>query len=99
MTDISKYDGTSNLMEHISAYTIDINENDLLPDEIKFVMLKKLGQTIINTTLPTQSIDSFTMLVDAFVKAHAEYCVAIAFTYDMNPHYSNASKKLKESLR
>ncbi|XP_070029209.1 uncharacterized protein [Nicotiana sylvestris] len=51
--------------------------NDLEDDEIESVLLKKFGETLSKGAiiwyhnLPPNSIDSFAMLVDSFVKAHA----------------------------
>ncbi|XP_070043288.1 uncharacterized protein [Nicotiana tomentosiformis] len=54
----------------------DKKGNDLEDDEIKLVLLNKFGETLSKGAmiwyhnLPPNSIDSFAILVDAFVKAH-----------------------------
>ncbi|XP_075087895.1 uncharacterized protein LOC142169860 [Nicotiana tabacum] len=54
-----------------------VKGNDLAPHEIESVLLKKFGDTLMRGTLtwylllPEHSIDSFEMLVDSFIKAHA----------------------------
>ncbi|XP_060190468.1 uncharacterized protein LOC132619642 [Lycium barbarum] len=76
MPDIPKYIGTTEPNEHVTAYTCAINGNDLADDERESVLLKKFRQTLSKGemiwyhNLPEYSIDSFSMLVDAFVKAH-----------------------------
>ncbi|XP_060182307.1 uncharacterized protein LOC132611971 [Lycium barbarum] len=78
MPDIPKYNGTTDPNEHVTAYTCAIKGNDLVDDERESVLLKKFGETLSKGAmiwyhnLPEHSIDSFGMLVDAFVKAHTE---------------------------
>ncbi|XP_070045618.1 uncharacterized protein [Nicotiana tomentosiformis] len=51
--------------------------NDLATHEIESVLLKKFGETLTRGALtwyslfPEHSVDSFEMLVDSFIKAHA----------------------------
>ncbi|XP_070031758.1 uncharacterized protein [Nicotiana tomentosiformis] len=77
MPKISKYNRTSDPNEHVTSYTCAIKGNDLEDDEIESVLLKKFGETlskvamILYHDLPPNSIDSFSMLDDSFVKAHA----------------------------
>jgi len=77
MPDISKYNGTTDPNEHVTSYTCTIKGNDLEDDEIESVLLKKFGETLSKGeiiwyhNLPPNFIDSFAILVDAFVKAHA----------------------------
>ncbi|XP_070019889.1 uncharacterized protein [Nicotiana sylvestris] len=77
MPDIPKYNGTTDPNEHITTYTCGIKGNDLEDDEIESVLLKKFGETLSKGAmiwyhkLPSNSIDSFAMLADSFVKAHA----------------------------
>ncbi|XP_059294496.1 uncharacterized protein LOC132047471 [Lycium ferocissimum] len=77
MPDIPKYNGTTDPNEHVTAYTCAIKGNDLADDERESVLLKKFGETLSKGAmiwyhnLPEHSIDSFAMLADAFVKAHA----------------------------
>ncbi|XP_059281285.1 uncharacterized protein LOC132034979 [Lycium ferocissimum] len=76
MPDIPKYNGTTDLNEHVTAYIFAIKCNDLADDERESVLLKKFGETLSKGVmiwyhnLPEHSIDSFAMLADAFVKAH-----------------------------
>ncbi|XP_075101934.1 uncharacterized protein LOC142177357 [Nicotiana tabacum] len=78
MTEMPKYDGTSNPQEHITTYTTAVKGNDLAPHEIESVLLKIFGETFTSgaltwySLLPEHSIDSFEMLADSFVKAHAD---------------------------
>ncbi|XP_070003812.1 uncharacterized protein [Nicotiana sylvestris] len=77
MPDIPKYNGTTNPNKHITSYTCGIKGNDLNNDEIESVLLKKFGEILSKGAmiwyhnLPPNSIDSFVILADAFVKAHA----------------------------
>ncbi|XP_060183013.1 uncharacterized protein LOC132612962 [Lycium barbarum] len=62
----------------MTAYTYAIKGNDLADDERESVLLKKFGETLSKGAmiryhnLPEHSIDLFSMLADAFVKAHVE---------------------------
>ncbi|XP_019261851.1 PREDICTED: uncharacterized protein LOC109239724 [Nicotiana attenuata] len=64
--------------EHVTSYTCAIKGNDLEDNEIESVLLKKFGETlsigemIWYQKLPQNSIDSFAILTNDFVKAHAE---------------------------
>ncbi|XP_070054370.1 uncharacterized protein [Nicotiana tomentosiformis] len=77
MPEVPKYDGTSDPHEHITTYTIVGKGNDLAPHEIESVLLKKFGETLTRgdltcySLLPEHSIDSFEVLTDYFIKAHA----------------------------
>lgn len=42
MLDIPEYDGTSDLQEHITTYTIVVKGNNLAQHEIESVLLKSL---------------------------------------------------------
>ncbi|XP_070006040.1 uncharacterized protein [Nicotiana sylvestris] len=63
--------------EHVIFYTCAIKGNDLEDDETESVLLKKFGETLSKGAmiwyynLPYNSIDSFAMLADSFIKAHA----------------------------
>lgn len=77
MPDIPKYNGTTNPNEHVTSYTCAIKGNNLVDNEIESILLKKFGETISKRAmiwyhnLPLNFIDSFSMLADSFVKAHA----------------------------
>lgn len=77
MPKIPKYNGTTNPNEHVTSYTCAIKGNDLEDDEIESVLLKKFKETpskgamIWYHNLPPNSIDSFAMLANSFVKAHS----------------------------
>ncbi|XP_019260403.1 PREDICTED: uncharacterized protein LOC109238408 [Nicotiana attenuata] len=77
MLDIPKYNGTTDPNEQITTYTCGIKENDLKDDEIESVLLKKFGETLSKGAmiwyhnLPPNSIDSFAILANSFMKAHA----------------------------
>ncbi|XP_070045463.1 uncharacterized protein [Nicotiana tomentosiformis] len=77
MPEIPKYNGTTDPNEHVTSYTCAIKGNDLEDDEIELVLLKKFGETLSKGAmiwyhnLPPNSIDSFAMAADAFVKARA----------------------------
>ncbi|XP_019246703.1 PREDICTED: uncharacterized protein LOC109226379 [Nicotiana attenuata] len=77
MPDVPKYDGTSDPQEHITTYTTAVKGNDLAPHDIESVLLKKFEETLTNGALTwyslllEHSIDSFKMLADFFIKAHA----------------------------
>ncbi|XP_070046049.1 uncharacterized protein [Nicotiana tomentosiformis] len=76
MPKIPKYNSTTDPNEHVTSYTYAIKGNYLEDDEIESVLFKKLGETlskgamICYHNMPPNSIDSFAMLVDSFVKAH-----------------------------
>ncbi|XP_070017947.1 uncharacterized protein [Nicotiana sylvestris] len=76
MPDIPKYNGTTDPNKHITSYTCGIKGNDLNDDEIESVLWKKFGETLSKGAmiwyhnLAPNSIDSFAMLADAFMKAH-----------------------------
>ncbi|XP_070041246.1 uncharacterized protein [Nicotiana tomentosiformis] len=77
MPEIPKYNGITNPNKHMTSYTCSIKGNDLEDDEIEFVLLKMFRETLSKGAmiwyhnLPPNSIDSFAMLVDTFVKAPA----------------------------
>nr|XP_016439686.1 PREDICTED: uncharacterized protein LOC107765536 [Nicotiana tabacum] len=76
MTDIPKYNGTTDPNKHITSYTCEIKGNDLNDYEIESVLLKTFEETLWKGAmiwyhnLPPNSVDLFAMLADAFVKAH-----------------------------
>ncbi|XP_070054409.1 uncharacterized protein [Nicotiana tomentosiformis] len=63
--------------EHVTSYTCSIKGNDLEDGKIESVLLKTFGETLSKGAmiwyhnLPPNSIDSFSMLADSFIKAHA----------------------------
>lgn len=73
MPDILKYNETTYPNEYVTSYTCSIKSNDLEDNEIESV-LKKFRETLSKGAmiwyhhLPPNSIDSFAMLVDAFVR-------------------------------
>lgn len=77
MPDLPKYNGTSDLNEYITAYTCAVKGNDLKDDDIESVLLKNFremlskGAMMWNHNLDPNSIDSFAMLAEFFIKAHA----------------------------
>ncbi|XP_070013495.1 uncharacterized protein [Nicotiana sylvestris] len=76
MPKIPKYNGTTNPNEHVTSYKCAIKANDLEDDEIDSVLLKMFGETLSNGVmiwyhnLPPNSIDSFAMFADSFMKEH-----------------------------
>nr|XP_009805069.1 PREDICTED: uncharacterized protein LOC104250194 [Nicotiana sylvestris] len=78
MPEIPKYNGTTDRNEHVTSYTCAIKGNNLEDDEIESILLKKFVETLSKGAiiwyhnLPPNFIDSFSILVDSFVKAHAE---------------------------
>ncbi|MCD7448765.1 hypothetical protein HAX54_045979 [Datura stramonium] len=46
ISDIPKYDGMTNLHEHIIAFTIIFKGNDLTKDEVESVLVEKFGETL-----------------------------------------------------
>ncbi|XP_070003717.1 uncharacterized protein [Nicotiana sylvestris] len=73
MPELPKYNGTSNPN---TTYTCAVKGNNLKDDEIESVLLKKFGETLLKGAmmwyynLGPNSIDSFAMLADSFIKAH-----------------------------
>nr|XP_016443053.1 PREDICTED: uncharacterized protein LOC107768436 [Nicotiana tabacum] len=118
MHEVPKYDGTSDPQEHITTYTTAVKGNDLVPHEIESVLLRKFGETLTRgaltwySLLPEHPIDSFKVLADSFIKAHAgarkkerillpavpDECAAEAFAKGLNSRSSGTSRKLKESM-
>ncbi|KAJ8541347.1 hypothetical protein K7X08_002163 [Anisodus acutangulus] len=76
ISDLPKYDGTKDPYEYVTSYTCAVNGNDMHPDEIESVLLKKFGETLSKgamtcySMLHEHSINSFEMLADAFIKAY-----------------------------
>nr|XP_033508814.1 uncharacterized protein LOC117273731 [Nicotiana tomentosiformis] len=76
MPNIPKYDGTSDLHQHITTYTTTVKGNGLAQHEIELVLLKRFGETLTKWALTwyslllIHSIDSFEMLAYSFIKAH-----------------------------
>nr|XP_016472505.1 PREDICTED: uncharacterized protein LOC107794523 [Nicotiana tabacum] len=77
MPDIPKYNRTTDPNEYITSYTCGIKGNDLNDDETESVLLRRFGETLSKRAmiwyhnLAPNSINSFAMLEDAFVKSHA----------------------------
>ncbi|XP_070049223.1 uncharacterized protein [Nicotiana tomentosiformis] len=77
MPEIPKYNRTTDPNEHVTSYTCAIKGNNLEDDEIGYVLLKTIGETLSKGAmiwyhnLPPNSVDSFAMLAYSFVKAHA----------------------------
>nr|XP_016460360.1 PREDICTED: uncharacterized protein LOC107783848 [Nicotiana tabacum] len=51
MSNMPKYDGTSDPQEHITTYTTAVKGYDLAPHKIESVLLKKLGETLTKGAL------------------------------------------------
>nr|XP_009786865.1 PREDICTED: uncharacterized protein LOC104234914 [Nicotiana sylvestris] len=91
MPDIPKYNGTTDPNEHITSYACKIKINDLEDDEIESVLVKLLGETLSKGAmiwchnLPPNSIISFAMLTDSFVKAHARAIKMYVWAYPQLP--------------
>nr|XP_009619764.1 uncharacterized protein LOC104111715 [Nicotiana tomentosiformis] len=77
MPDIPKYDGTTNPRDHITAFTTSLKGNNLTKQEIESVLVKRFGETLKKgvltwySLLPENSIDSFAVLTNSFIKAHS----------------------------
>ncbi|XP_060210712.1 uncharacterized protein LOC132637675 [Lycium barbarum] len=78
MLYLPKYNGTTDPQKHVTSYTCAVKGNDMQPDKIESILLEKFGKTQSKgamawcSLLPEHSINSFEMLADAFIKAHAE---------------------------
>nr|XP_009791402.1 PREDICTED: uncharacterized protein LOC104238670 [Nicotiana sylvestris] len=74
--NISKYDGTSDPRDHVTAFTTGVKGNDLTKQEIESVLVKKFGEALTQgvltwySLLPENSIDSFSEIADSFIKAY-----------------------------
>ncbi|XP_070049628.1 uncharacterized protein [Nicotiana tomentosiformis] len=146
MSNIPKYDGTTDPRDHVTAFTTGVKGNDLTKQEIESVLVKKFGETLTKgaltwySLLPENSIDSFAELADLFIKAHSgaqkvekrmedifkvkqgdikllrefvdrfqrermllprvpDNWAAMAFASNLNEKSSEATRRLKESLR
>ncbi|XP_070042463.1 uncharacterized protein [Nicotiana tomentosiformis] len=101
MPKIPKYNGMTDPNEHVTYYACAIKGNDLEDDEIEFSLLKRFGETLSKgamiwyQTLPPNSIDSFAMLADSFVKAHAGAIMVETRKSDL----FNVKQKENEMLR
>ncbi|XP_070057879.1 uncharacterized protein [Nicotiana tomentosiformis] len=77
MPEIPKYNGTIDPNEHVTSYTRTIKGNNLEDNEIESVLRKIFGETLLKRAmiwyynLQPNSIDSFAMLADSFLKAYA----------------------------
>ncbi|XP_070028852.1 uncharacterized protein [Nicotiana sylvestris] len=75
--DISKYDGTTDPRDHVTAFTTGVKGNDLTKQEIESVLVKKYGETLTKgvltwySLLPENSVNSFAELANSFIKAHS----------------------------
>ncbi|XP_019231101.1 PREDICTED: uncharacterized protein LOC109211954 [Nicotiana attenuata] len=104
MPDIPKYNGTTNPNEHITTYTCGIKRNDLEDDEIESVLLKTFGETLSKGSmiwyhnLPPNSIDSFAMLADSFMKAHGGAIKVATRKYDVFKIKQKDNEMLREFL-
>ncbi|XP_019257759.1 PREDICTED: uncharacterized protein LOC109235973 [Nicotiana attenuata] len=89
MPEIPKYNGTTDPNEYVTSYSCAIKGNELEDDETESVLLKKIGETlskgemILYHNLPPNSIDSFAMLADSFVKEHAGAIKAVTRKSDL----------------
>lgn len=78
ISDIFKYDGTSDSRDHIIAYTTRIKGNNRTKEEIKSVFAKKFIKILTKGALtwyfhsPENFISSFAELADTFIKAYCE---------------------------
>ncbi|XP_070029156.1 uncharacterized protein [Nicotiana sylvestris] len=92
----------TNPNEHVTSYTCAIKGKDLEDDEIESVLLKKFGETlskgaiIWHHNLPLNSIDSFAMLADSFVKAHARAIKVETRKSDLFKVRQNDNEMLRE---
>ncbi|XP_070013177.1 uncharacterized protein [Nicotiana sylvestris] len=77
MLELPKYNRTIDPNEHVTAYTCAVNDNDIKNDKIESVLLKKFRETLSKGAmmwyhnLDPNSVDSFAMLADSFIRAHA----------------------------
>ncbi|XP_070046302.1 uncharacterized protein [Nicotiana tomentosiformis] len=77
MSDIPKYDGTTDPRDYITAFTTGVKGNNLTKQEIESVLVKRFGETLMKgaltwySLLPENSIDSFAELANLFIKAHS----------------------------
>ncbi|XP_075095294.1 uncharacterized protein LOC142173573 [Nicotiana tabacum] len=104
MPEVPKYDGTLDPQEHITTYTIAVKGNDLAPHEIESVLLKKFGETLTRgsltwySLLPKHSIDSFEVLADSFINAHASTRKVQARKADIFKTTQGESELLREYI-
>ncbi|XP_070024856.1 uncharacterized protein [Nicotiana sylvestris] len=77
MPELPKYSGTTDPNEHVTTYTCAVKGNDIKNYEIESVLLKKFRETLSKgdmmwyNILAPNSIDSFIVLDDSFIGAHA----------------------------
>ncbi|XP_070009796.1 uncharacterized protein [Nicotiana sylvestris] len=101
---IPKYNGATDLNEHVTSYTCTIKGNDLEDDENESVLLKKFGETLSKGVmlwyhnLPPNYIDSFAMLADSFVKAHAGAIKIATRKSDLFKVRNKDNEMLRESV-
>ncbi|XP_070021996.1 uncharacterized protein [Nicotiana sylvestris] len=125
ISDIPKYDGTTDPRDHVTTFTTGVKGNDLTKQEIESVLVKKFGETLtkdsfIKAHSGAQKVekrmkDIFKIkqgdsellrdFVDRFQRERMTLpCIpdnwaAIAFTSNLNEKSSEATRRLKESLR
>ncbi|XP_070022710.1 uncharacterized protein [Nicotiana sylvestris] len=102
MQDLPKYNATSDSNEHVTTYTCAVKGNDLKDDEIKSVLQKKFGKTLLKGAmmwyhnLDPNSIDAFTMLADSFIKAHTGTIKVATRKSDVFKFKQRENEKLQE---
>nr|XP_016476277.1 PREDICTED: uncharacterized protein LOC107797868 [Nicotiana tabacum] len=76
MSELPKYNGTTDPNEHITTYTYAVKGNNIKNDEIKSVLLKEFEETLLkgammwHHSLAPDLVNSLTILEDSFIKAH-----------------------------
>ncbi|XP_070020135.1 uncharacterized protein [Nicotiana sylvestris] len=114
MPDIPKYDGTTDLRDHVTAFTTGVKGNDLTKQEIESVLINKFAHSgaqkvekRMEDIFKIKQGDSelFREFVDRFQRERMTLprvpnnWEAIAFTSNLNEKSSEATRRLKESLR
>ncbi|XP_070029660.1 uncharacterized protein [Nicotiana sylvestris] len=102
MPKLPKYNGTTDPNEHVTAYSCAVNGNDIKNDKIECVLLKKFRETLSKGdmmwyhNLAPNSIDSFAILADSFVRVHAGAIKVVTRQSDMFKIKKRENEMLRE---
>ncbi|XP_070020417.1 uncharacterized protein [Nicotiana sylvestris] len=102
MPELPKYNGTPDPNEHITAYMCAVKGNDIKDDEIESVLLKKFGETLSKEAMiwyhnvAPNSIDSFAMLANSFIKAHTSAIKEATRKFDVFKIKQKENEMLRE---
>nr|XP_033516509.1 uncharacterized protein LOC117280858 [Nicotiana tomentosiformis] len=103
MSDIPKYDGTSDPRDHVTAFTTGVKGNDLTKQKIKLVLVKKFGETLTKGALTCTFGGKKNRKNDGIYQRERMMLPQVpdnwaALASNLNEKSSEATRRLKESL-